>query len=95
VPTPFTGTPTYEANIAPLIGPKCGVCHNATTLAGGMDLTTYAGLMKGGKDGVVIVSGDSAGSLLIHIQSSQHFANLSAEELDLFKKWIDAGAPEQ
>jgi hypothetical protein len=51
--------------------------------------------MKGGKDGAVIVPGDSAGSLLIQIQSSQHFANLSAADLELVKQWIGAGAPEK
>ena len=97
-PTPIpqpVANPTYDANIAALLGTTCGICHNATTLAGGMDLTTYTGLMKGGKDGVVIVPGDSAGSLLVKIQSSSHFANLSASDLDLVKKWIDAGAPEK
>jgi nitrate/TMAO reductase-like tetraheme cytochrome c subunit len=94
-PGPLTGNPTYEANIAPLIGPTCGVCHNSSTLAGGMDLTTYAGLMKGGKDGAVIVPGDSAASLFIKTQSSQHFANLPAAGLDLVREWIDAGAPEK
>ena len=87
--------PTYDSNIGPMLQPTCGACHNATTLAGGMDLTTYAGLMKGGKNGAVIVPGDSAGSLLVQIQSSQHFANLSSADLDLVKQWIDGGAPEK
>jgi hypothetical protein len=43
----------------------------------------------------VIVPEDSAGSKLSQIQSSKHFANLSAEELELVKQWIDAGAPEK
>ena len=95
IPAPLVGNPTYDGNIAAVIGPKCSVCHSAPTLAGGMDLTTYAGLMKGGKDGAVIVPGDPAGSRLIQIQSSQHFANLSTAELELVKQWIEAGAPEK
>lgn len=86
---------TYDANIGALLGSKCGVCHNATLLTGGMDLTTYAGLMKGGKDGAVIIPGNSAASLLVKIQSAQHFANLAAEELTLVTQWIAAGAPEK
>ena len=73
VPAPLVGNPTYAANIAPLLSAKCSACHNTTTMAGGMDLTTYAGLMKGGKDGAVIVPGDSANSLLVKIQSEKHF----------------------
>ncbi len=71
------------------------MCHNATALTGGLDLTSYAALIKGSKNGPVITPGDSANSLLVKIQSTQHFANLSAEELTLVKHWIDAGAPEK
>jgi len=98
-PTPSPAAPvenpTYDANIGPILEPTCGVCHDASTLAGGMDITTYAALMKGGKDGAVIVPGDAAGSLLVQVQSEQHFANLSTADLDLVKQWIDAGAPEK
>ena len=94
-PAPLVGNPTYEANIASVFGSKCTVCHNSTVLAGGMDLTTFAGVMKGGKDGPIVLPGDSAGSLLIKIQSSQHFANLSPEELQLVSQWIDSGALEK
>ena len=94
-PTAPVENPTYDANIGPILQPTCGACHNATTLAGGMDLTTYAGLMKGGKDGAVIVPGDAAGSLLVQIQGAQHFANLSTADLDLVKQWIEEGAAEK
>ena len=60
-----------------------------------MDLTTFAGVMKGGKDGAIIVPGNSADSLLIKIQSSQHFANFSTAELQLVEQWIEAGALEK
>ncbi len=92
-PTP--SKPTFDASIGPMFTAKCSACHNADALAGGMDLTSYAGATKGGKDGPVIVAGDSATSLLVKIQSSQHFMNLSADELALLKAWIDAGAPEK
>ena len=51
--------------------------------------------MKGGKDGVVVVPGDAAGSLLVKIQSASHFLNLSPDELTLVKRWIEAGALEK
>ena len=98
-PTPTPGAPvsnpTYEANIASLFAPGCATCHNPTTLAGGLDLTTYAELMKGGKDGAVITPGDPANSLLVKIQTDKHFMNLLPEELDLVRAWIAAGAPEK
>ena len=94
-PAPVVGNPTWDANIGPIITTKCGVCHNATTLAGGLDFTTYASSMKGGKDGPVIVAGDSTNSKLMQIQNAKHFLNLLSQELDLVKAWIDAGAPEK
>jgi nitrate/TMAO reductase-like tetraheme cytochrome c subunit/mono/diheme cytochrome c family protein len=85
---------SYDTNIGALFNTKCGACHGAAA-SGGLNVTTYADLMKGGKDGTVITPNDSANSLLVKIQSEKHFFNLSAEELDLVKQWIDAGAPER
>jgi hypothetical protein len=86
--------PSYDANVGPLLAEKCGACHGKAA-SGGLDVTTYQSLMKGGKDGAVITPNDSANSLLMKIQSAKHFFNLSTEELELIKQWIDAGAPEK
>ena len=63
----------------------------------GLNLTTYATALKGGKDGAVIVPGDPANSLLVKKQSGStpHFGQLSASELQLVIEWIKAGAPEK
>ncbi len=92
---PVVGTPTYGANVQPVFSAHCVACHNAPTLTGGLDLSTYASVMKGGKDRAVITPGNSAQSLLVQIQSKKHFANLSPDELALVKAWIEAGAPEK
>jgi hypothetical protein len=96
VPTagPPPANPTYAADVGVVLGAKCTACHNPTTLAGGLDMSSLAALMSGGKDGAVIIPGDSASSLLVTVQSAQHFANLAEAELELVKQWIDAGAPE-
>ncbi|MFT3892890.1 MAG: NapC/NirT family cytochrome c [Anaerolineales bacterium] len=93
-PAPVVGTPTYDANIGPLLNTKCAMCHGANATAG-LNVSTYADLMKGGKDGVVVVASDSANSLIVKVQSEKHFANLSDDELKLLIQWIDAGAPEK
>ncbi len=98
-PTPelpsSSGTPTYESYVGPLVTAKCSGCHGDLATAG-LNMLTYAGLMKGGEDGAVIVPGNSAGSKLVQVQSTgKHFANLTAEELAVIKQWIDAGAPEK
>ena len=91
---PVVGTPTYDANIGPLLSTKCAMCHGAAATAE-LNISTYADLMKGGKDGVVVVSSDSANSMIVKVQSEKHFANLSDVELQLLIQWIDAGAPEK
>lgn len=91
---PVVGVPTYAANIQPLFESVCVPCHGDNK-AGGLTLITYEGVMAGGANGPVVVPGDSDASRLIQVQSEAHFANLTAEELELVKQWIAAGAPEQ
>jgi len=91
---PVEGKPAFDSYIGPLLANKCIVCHGENASAG-LNFTTYVTTMKGGDDGPVIIAGDSQASKLVQVQSSTHFANLSAEELDFVKQWIDAGAPEK
>lgn len=99
-PTPalptLTGAPTYENYVGPLLTAKCTTCHTTGDSAPkGLDLSSFASLMKGSVDGPVIQPGNSANSLLVIIQSKDHFANLTPEELDTVIQWINAGAPEK
>jgi len=90
----LSGAPTFENYVSPLVAVKCTGCHGDLA-TGGLNMLTYAGIMKGSTNGAVIVPGDSANSLLIQVQSTgNHFANLTPEELEIVKQWIDAGAPE-
>jgi hypothetical protein len=98
VPRPSTsGVPTWDSFFGPLFAAKCGSCHSASPSAAsaGLNLTSYAGAMKGSTAGPVIIAGDSAGSKLVEVQSIDHFSNLSAQELEAVKKWIDSGAREK
>jgi nitrate/TMAO reductase-like tetraheme cytochrome c subunit len=101
IPTPppaetatSSGPSSYDTNIGVLFTTKCGACHGAAA-SGGLNVTTYADLMRGGQNGAVVVPNDSANSLLVKIQSEKHFFNITTEELDLVTQWIDAGAPER
>jgi hypothetical protein len=91
---PVVGNPTFDANILPIFVP-CMVCHNSTTPSANLDLSTFSSVMKGGKDGAIVVPGNSANSLLIKIQSAKHFLNLTPDELALVEQWINAGALEK
>jgi hypothetical protein len=89
-----TENPTFASYVGPLFESKCTACHGGASPQKELDLSTYQGALEGGEDGPVIIPGDSAGSLLVEVQSGQHFATLNDDELDVIKTWIDAGAPE-
>ena len=93
-PVAPAGPATFASTIGPLLASKCGACHGDTAIAG-LKLTDYASAMKGGQGGPLIVPGKSADSLLVKKQSAGgHPGQLSPDELELVKAWIDAGAPE-
>jgi hypothetical protein len=95
VPT-LTGDPTYENYIGILFTVNCTGCHiEGEAAPEGLDLSTYSAVMKGGQNGPVINPGDSVNSLLVQIQSADHFANFTNDELNNIIKWIDLGAPEK
>jgi cytochrome b subunit of formate dehydrogenase len=85
---------SWDGSVGPLFQQKCSACHGTS---GGLNLSTYADAMKGGKDGVVFTAGDSANSLMIvKFESGKHsYAVLTAEELAQIKAWLDAGALEK
>jgi hypothetical protein len=92
-PQPPTGTPTFDAHIGPIFAARCTACHGENPSAG-LNLLTHADALNGSDNGPVIIPGNSAASRLIEVQSAQHFANLSDQELQWVMQWIDAGAPE-
>ncbi len=86
---------TYANTIGPMLVARCGSCHGDSAL-GGLNLSTYEGLLAGGLSGSALVSGDADGSLIIQVQEADagHFAQLSSAELQTLRNWIEAGAPE-
>jgi cytochrome b subunit of formate dehydrogenase/mono/diheme cytochrome c family protein len=103
-PLPATATPEGSmaepaaapawADVAPLFEAKCGSCHGPAAM-GDLNLSTYADLMNGSQSGPVVVSGDSANSLLYTLQAAGgHPGTFTAEELAIIQTWIDAGASE-
>jgi formate dehydrogenase gamma subunit len=94
--TPGASVTVTWDQVAPVFAAECGTCHSAAVATYGVSLATYADAMKGGQDGPVIVPGDSAGSVLIQVQSQGgHPGQLTPQELELVKAWIDSGAPEK
>lgn len=86
---------TWEASIGPMLQ-KCILCHGTVQPQKGVSLITYADAMRGGESGPILVSGNAEESLLIQVQSQgNHPGQLSPEEIERLRQWIDAGAPEK
>jgi mono/diheme cytochrome c family protein len=83
--------PTYEIDIGPLLTDRCGACHGGTA---GLTVTDYESLMAGSNSGPVVVPGEPANSTIVEVQRAGHYAELTAEELELLTQWIAAGAPQ-
>jgi hypothetical protein len=86
---------TWNGSVGQLIHTKCGMCHGANS-ATGLSMDTYANIMKGGKNGPVIVAGNADTSKLIQVQfAGGHPGQLSADEFANVKAWIEKGAPDE
>ena len=49
--------PSFQSDIRPLLGTKCWRCHGEQAPKAELDLTTLAGILKGGESGPVVVPG--------------------------------------
>jgi hypothetical protein len=98
---------TYAADIKPILDNSCAKCHSGDKPKGHLKLNSLEGALKGGKDGKVIVAGDSAKSLLIKavahlskddmdwmppLHNRANIGPLTPEQIGLLRAWIDQGA---
>jgi cytochrome b subunit of formate dehydrogenase len=106
-PTPFpTALPTraqsaaspttWAGGIDDWLSETCGMCHGGDSAIAGLDLTAYAAALEGGASGPAIVPGDPENSLLLIRQAAgNHPGQLTGEQLEAIRAWIEAGAPER
>jgi len=87
----------YAARVAGILRDNCLMCHGAVA-TGGLRVDSYAALLKGGKDGAVIVPGEPDKSLLI--QAIRRTGELKMPPMGPLKDadvadlvaWVKAGA---
>lgn len=79
---------------------SCEHCHNADRAKGGLLMESYETLLAGGEHGSPIVAGQSASSRLVQmlegtIKPRMPYKEdpLPASQVELIRRWIDAGAP--
>ena len=93
----------FTEQVRPILQTNCGKCHLDMNHKGGLSMATKASLMKGGRDGVVIVPGDPANSLLVKLIRHEGPANdpmpmppkspkISDADIAVVEQWVKAGA---
>jgi mono/diheme cytochrome c family protein len=92
----------YAVHVAPLLARSCLSCHKPEKHKGGLLMDTYAHLMRGGDDGVVVVPGNAKESEILRrvrlpasdddSMPSDGDKPLAPEEIQMIERWIAAGA---
>src|SRR6266576_5346089 len=86
----------FREQIRPILTGKCLTCHGSDRKKGGLDLTRRASAVAGGKSGPAVSPGKGTDSLLLQKLRAHEMPPqnpLAAEQIDAFRKWIEAGAP--
>ncbi|MFD2256252.1 c-type cytochrome domain-containing protein [Luteolibacter algae] len=88
---------SYEDHVLPVFEQACLNCHNPDKTKGGLDLSNYAGVMKGGSSGKIVEPGDTSSTLVNLVKHTAEPVmppegeKLSATQITLIEKWIEGG----
>ena len=95
-------TPVFAAFVDPILEAKCKGCHNNEKHKGGLDMTTFSLISKGGESGPLWIQGQPEQSEIIirallppdheHHMPPEGKPQLTGAELALLRSWIAAGA---
>lgn len=92
------GVIRYEDHIRPLLRAHCQACHgdDPDTLAGGLDLRTWPGLMQGGESGPAAIASNAAASPLYQRIDAGEMppagaTPLSPAQRERIRVWIEQG----
>jgi hypothetical protein len=95
-PSEPIGEVSFTNDVLPIFQNSCTRCHGSSKAEEGLRLNTYANVMLGSEEGLVIVAGDPDGSLLVQVVSDgsmpKRGEKLTPEEIEIIKAWILAGA---
>jgi len=86
--------PLFKDEVLPVLEKSCTKCHGADQKMGGLDLSTFAGMMQGGASGPVIAPGKPSRSMLwIMIESNKMPMGgaLTEAQKQLIKTYIEQG----
>ena len=84
-----TAVYTYSGAVSPMVNTFCKGCHNPTSLGGGIDLSTYAGVKSIALNGKLMGSIKHTTGFIAMPQGSSKLSDCRIEQV---QKWIDSGA---
>ena len=98
---------TYATDIKPILDASCADCHSGAKAKARLHLDSLAGVLKGSKEGKIVIVGNSEKSLLVRSiahatkdrdewmpppKNKDGIKPLLPEEIGLIRAWIDQGA---
>ncbi|MDE0735582.1 MAG: PSD1 and planctomycete cytochrome C domain-containing protein [Pirellulaceae bacterium] len=87
----------FEVDVRPILTRKCGKCHSDTVRKGELDLSTMAGIRRGGESGESLVTKSLDESLLWEMVNSGDMPPegqppLTTQEITQLRRWLKEGA---
>ena len=95
---PTTRAASFSKDVLPILKTSCSKCHTGKDAKGGVDLSSYAAMKKGGKGGPVFVEGDPDKSSLVTSISDdkpdmpKKAAPLAKKQVEVIAAWVKEGA---
>jgi len=90
------GAVSFQNDITPIFENSCIRCHGGTRTERGLDLRTYEALMRGSRNGAILIPGDADNSeLAIQVitgEMPRRAPKLPEEQIQMIVDWINQGA---
>ena len=98
---------TYAGDLKAILDKSCVKCHSGDKPKNKLKLDTLEGILAGGRDGKVVIVGDSAKSVIVQAvahttedsdewmppaKDAANYPTLTADQVGLLRTWIDQGA---
>lgn len=94
----FAAEVSFQNDVLPVLEQRCVVCHSGPNAQQGLQISSAAGLLRGGASGAAVVPGHPESSLLMAKISGEKplmppiGERLPPEQIEVIRQWISQGA---